>query len=320
MTPNMYRLMKLYRYAFFALVTTVLGACSADIEDNDATFAITRVQSDRAWVEINPTKSNHYVFGAVPEKEFNASHTDRKFIDRNFAEVKELYDTICASYTEQGQQAPAIEEVMFYSGAVADVLYMLEPNTDYIGFLYYLNKKNKPQNKLLKRAFHTPSKPVSDITFQVHADSTKDDTYYVVPSNDDTYLYEEVSFSEVLHYFLLDTLVIPEYSAAYAYYVGMMETYYKNDFSISSFTISGNDTTSLLDSYKNLREGDRFYLVCVGYTTEESTAPSFYRIEYHKGKPLTITPLPKDTSPEYGVSPRTIGNVQYTMKKALSML
>lgn len=285
MTPNVYKFMKLYRYAFFALAAFALGACSADVEDNDATFAITRVQSDRAWVDINPTKSNYYIFGAVPAADLRSS--DRHFIDRNFDNVQALYDSLCAVFTESGLQAPPIEEVLYNSGSISEQMYLLEPNTEYIGYLYYLNKKKKPQNKLLKRAFRTPAKPVSDITFDVQPVPGTDDTYRIVPSNGDTYLNEEVSKSEVLRYFLSDTLLLSEYISCYLYYLNIVDTYYSNGFSVSAFTISGNDTTVLSNDY-TLREGDVFYLACVGYTTEETTEPLLYRIDYHKGKPLTI--------------------------------
>lgn len=307
--------MKLYRYAFFALAALALGACSADVEDNDATFAITRVQSDRAWVDINPTKSNYYIFGAVPAADLHSS--DRHFIDRDFDNVQALYDSLRAIYAESGLQAPPIEEVLYNSGSISEQMYLLEPNKEYIGYLYYLNKKKKPQNKLLKRAFRTPAKPVSDITFDVQPVQGTDDTYRIVPSNNDTYLYEDVSKSEVLRYFLSDTLLLSEYISCYLYYLNIIDTYYSNGFSISAFTVSGIDTTVLSKDY-TLREGDMFYLACVGYTTEETTEPLLYRIDYHKGEPLTILPL-NDSELPTTESLRS-HNIRWNMGKATRAL
>ena len=66
---------------------------------------------------------------------------------------------------------------------------------------------------------------------------------------------------------------------------GVIYTNYKWDFDIVS---RGVEYVRLSDFTEHLRDGDIFYLACVGYTTEETSEEYLYEITYHTSSPSTI--------------------------------
>lgn len=266
---------------FLCALTLGLLSCEMAVNDSTLDFTVSRVRSEQAWVEIFP-KSNdfYYIYDAVPVEEYNTFRNDRRFIEHHFDEQKEICKALNDLLKEYGYAKVPIEQMMFYNGAADGVLHGLEPNTDYYAFAYCLNSHKRPIHRLIKRPFTTPAKPRSDITFDVRMRDCQ--TLLIVPSNGDTYFWETASKAAVFNYYqadMNDTTMLP------IWFAGVLYNNYQWDFQLATSDTTAVNLPSMVD---NIADGDIFYLGCVGYTTEETTGESLYRITYHTSQPSVI--------------------------------
>mgnify|MGYP006934496548 FL=1 len=266
---------------FLCALTLGLLSCEMAVNDSTLDFTVSRVRSGQAWVEIFP-KSNdfYYIYDAVPVEEYNTFRNDRRFIEHHFDEQKEICKALNDLLKEYGYAKVPIEQMMFYNGAADGVLHGLEPNTDYYAFAYCLNSHKRPIHRLIKRPFTTPAKPRSDITFDVRMRDCQ--TLLIVPSNGDTYFWETASKAAVFNYYqadMNDTTMLP------IWFAGVLYNNYQWDFQLATSDTTAVNLPSMVD---NIADGDIFYLGCVGYTTEETTGESLYRITYHTSQPSVI--------------------------------
>ena len=133
--------------------------------------------------------------------------------------------------------------------------------------------------------FTTPAKPHSDIAFDVVM--TDRETVRITPTNNDTYYWEASTKEAVFNYYEID-LQDTTYKASFMiplWFGGVIYTNYKWDFDIVS---RGVEYVRLSDFTEHLRDGDIFYLACVGYTTEETSEEYLYEITYHTSSPTTV--------------------------------
>lgn len=278
--------MKKIHFVLILMLPLLLGACSMKVDNSTLDMTISRVRSGQAGIEIFPISNDfYYTYGVVKVEEYNSYRNDRKFIEADYEENERVCGVLNALFEEYGYPTKSIEELLYFNGAIDEVLTNLEPNTDYYAYAYCLNSRKKPIHTLIKQPFTTPSKPHSDITFDV--EMTDGETVRITPSNDDTYYWEATTKEAVFNYYE----IAPEdstYEASFMiplWFGGVLYTNYKWDFDIVS---TGVEYVHLSDFTDRLTDGDIFYLACVGYTTEETSKEYLYQITYHSSSPSTI--------------------------------
>ncbi len=270
----------------------LFAACQMEVDNNTLDITVLHVQSKQAHIEIFP-KSNefYYMYGAVKVEDYKTFKNDRRFIDHNFDENKELWRTFNEILAENNLPTQSIEELLFYNGAVDDILSNLEPNTDYYVFAYCLNERKRPIHTLIKQPFTTPAKPHSDITFDLQM--ADNETVVITPSNQDSYLWKINSKEEVFGLFQLDqndeSLNMQVLITSWFYH--FLQVYYQWNFNIPT---TGRDVIKLSERIERpLKDGDVFFIGCVGYTTEETTPHYLYRITYHTSQPSVLENIEK---------------------------
>lgn len=276
---------KIYILTLLA-VSFLLAACEMSVNDSTLDMTVLRVRSEQAGIEIFPQSNDfYYIYGVVTVEKYNSFRNDRRFIEADFDEQEEICETLNELFAEYGYPQQPIEELLFYQGAVDEMITNLQPNTDYYAYAYCLNSRHRPIHKLIKTPFTTPAKPHSNIDFDVRMANNR--TVVITPTNGDTYFYETATKTAVFDYYQVDirdttydaSLMIPTWFAHILY------NRYRQDFNL---TVTGQQRVDLAQETDNLRDGDIFYLGCVGYTTEETTKEKLYQIIYHSAQPSEI--------------------------------
>lgn len=274
------------------LLSVLLSACSSfTVDENTLILKVNRVRSTKVWLEIYPqTNEFYYVYDYVKASEYEQYSSDRRFIEHHFKDLQYITDEINSFLQESGYEPTTLEELCFYRGAAGYLLDNLEPETDYIVFAYCINSKNKPIHTLLKTPFTTGSKPTSDITFQIEIAGR--DTVRITPSNNDSYYWDIVSKPSVYAYYELPMTDTTDYDFLLAdvWFNGVLDLNYEWGFEITDTGIVEVGLSSLING--TLNDGDTFFVGCVGFTTEETTETTRYRIIYHSQVPSTVEPLP----------------------------
>lgn len=273
-------------------LSLLFGSCQMNVDETTLDLTVLHVQSKQAHIEIFP-KSNEffYMYGAVKVEEYRAFKNDRRFIEHNFDENKELCRTLNDIFAENNLPTQSIEELLFYNGAVDDILTDLEPSTDYYLFAYCLNERKRPIHTLVKKPFTTPAKPHSDITFDLRM--ADNETIVISPSNQDTYLWDIISKEEVFKLFLLDpndeSLNMQVLITSWFYH--FLQVYYQENFNIPTM---GRDVIKLSECIERpLKDGDVFFVGCIGYSTEATTPHYLYKITYHTSQPSVLEEIEK---------------------------
>lgn len=278
--------MKKIHFLLILMLPMLLGACSMKVDNSTLNMTISRIRSEQAGIEIFPQSNDfYYTYGAVKVEEYNSYRNDRKFIEADYEENERVCKVLNELFEEYGYPTKSIEELLYFNGAIDEMLSNLEPNTDYYAFAYCLNSRKKPIHTLIKQPFTTPAKPHSDIAFDVVM--TDRETARITPTNHDTYYWEASTKEAVFNYYEIDPNDTT-YTASFMiplWFGSVIYTNYKWDFDIVS---TGVEYVHLSDFTEHLRDGDIFYLACVGYTTEETTKEYLYQITYHTASPSTI--------------------------------
>ncbi len=274
------------------LLSVLLSACSSfTVDENTLILKVSRVRSTKVWLEIYPqTNEFYYVYDFVKVEEYEQYSSDRRFIEHHFKDLQSITDEINDFLEEAGYQPTTLEELCFYRGAAGHILDYLQPETDYYVFAYCINSKNKPIYTLLKTPFTTSSKPASDITFQVEMADC--DTVRITPSNNDSYFWDIVSKPSVYAYYELPMTDTTDYDYLLAdiWFNGVLDLNYEWGFEITDNGIIEIGLSSLING--TLNDGDSFFIGCVGFTTEETTEKTRYRITYHSQQPSVVELLP----------------------------
>lgn len=274
------------------LLSVLLSACSSfTVDENTLILKVSRVRSTKVWLEIYPqTNEFYYVYDFVKVEEYEQYSSDRRFIEHHFKDLQSITDEINDFLEEAGYQPTTLEELCFYRGAAGHILDYLQPETDYYVFAYCINSKNKPIYTLLKTLFTTGSKPASDITFQV--EMVDRDTVRITPSNNDSYFWDIVSKPSVYAYYELPMTDTTDYDYLLAdiWFNGVLDLNYEWGFEITDNGIIEIGLSSLING--TLNDGDSFFIGCVGFTTEETTEKTRYRITYHSQQPSVVELLP----------------------------
>ena len=278
--------MKKIHFLLILMLPLLMGACSMKVDNSTLDMSITRIRSGQAGIEIFPQSNDfYYTYGAVKVEEYNSYRNERKFIEADYEENERVCKVLNELFAEYGYPTKSIEELLYYNGAIDAVLSNLEPSTDYYAFAYCLNERKKPIHTLILQPFTTPAKPHSDIAFDV--EMADNETVCITPTNNDTYFWEASTKEAVFNYYEIEG-GDSTYEASFMiplWFGGVIYTNYKWDFDIVT---RGVEYVDLRDFTEHLRDGDIFYLACVGYTTEETGEEYLYEITYHSGSPSTI--------------------------------
>lgn len=274
------------------LFCMLLSACSSfTVDENTMKLNVSRVRSSKAWLEINPQSSEfYYVYDFVKATDYKQYNSDKQFIEHHFSDLQAITDEINSALIEAGYEPTTLEKLCFYRGTAGYILDDLQPQTDYYVFAYCINSKNKPVYTLFKVPFTTGSKPTSDITFQIEAPDSA--TVRITPSNNDSYYWDIVSKPSVYAYYDLPVSDTTDYDSllADAWFNGVLQLNYEWGFEITETGVIEIDLSSSVNA--TLNEGDVFFLGCVGFSTEETTETSRYRITCHANGPSLVERLP----------------------------
>lgn len=290
------------KYTLFCLlgILSLFASCrQKDAEECD-TFQVQRIQSKKVWVEVIPkTNDNYYMCGVATLEDFRRYQSDSEFIEADYEENMELYGTLCDIFHECGYETMCFEDMMCYNGAISET-YAVEPETQYIAYVYFLDAKKRPSAKLSKEPFTTPASPCADLTFVV--EPTEDDaTLRIEPrykngiyNDKDTYFYDFERHEEVLKSFEEDLTEIAAYWPVSVWFSDLVCDYCSWGFMPAQ--LSKNTTLVDFSLWYDLQEGDTFDLGCVGYahndfTAEESTFAQLLQAVYHEGRPLELHTL-----------------------------
>ncbi len=257
---------KILKITYLVSALILLSACKKEkVTSSTFDMSVSKIQSSAVWIDVIPENNDfYYRVGIVSVADYAKIESDAKFIANDYAEMLDLYDTICELLGRDNVKS--FEETMFEVGAIDGQRQMLQPETDYYLYAYRLDRKKKPIKTLIKLPFKTVKKPVSDITFSLTANGSQ---LMVKPSNNDTYYWDhELKQNIDNNYF----------GSIYLCFSDIINTYYEYDF-INSLLSQGNDSDDAAIYYP-LSVGDTLQVACVGYAGEPSSEYQFFEVVY----------------------------------------
>lgn len=257
---------KILKITSLAVFLILLAACKKEtVTSSTFDMSVSKIQSSAVWIDVIPENNDfYYRVGIASAADYAKFESDAKFIDNDYAETLELYNTICELLGRDNVKS--LEEAMFEVGAIDGQRRMLQPETDYYLYAYRLNRKKKPIKTLIKVPFKTVKKPISDITFALTANGSQ---LTVKPSNNDTYYWDHE---------LKQNIDDDYFGSIYLCFSDIIDTYYEYDF-INSLLSQGDDDDDVAIYYP-LSVGDTLQVACVGYAGEPSSKYQFFEVIY----------------------------------------
>ncbi len=235
---------------------------------------------DSAWLDVIPSTNDfRYVPGCVSAAEMAGYSDDKSFIDRYWADLK-------ATYSEFGLTGDDFLEAVTSQGADFCYLPSLEPDSDYVCFVFTIDNDGVPLDQLHKCSFKSKPYLQSTMTFEM---SMTGSVLTVIPSNE-----TECFFFEYDDKATIDT----EFGGSpllYHYYVVWM---YQEYGFIESQKDKGRVTSDFADFF-NLEEGDSFYLTASAYNYGINSKVYSWKVTYNgEGKQATIESFKDPLFPE----------------------
>ncbi|MBQ7222566.1 MAG: hypothetical protein IJS02_03755 [Bacteroidales bacterium] len=254
----------LYIVVFIALLSFAGCKKAYYPSDNPFTIMVDKVQPNACWVDAVPETNdfNYYISAASADllKSFDNDAEFIKFIDEG---LKEMY--VEQEYSELG----SFEEIFLTRGAFYDILFPLDPDTEYFVFAIPYTDGNVPYPILTAVPMKTP--PIVPADIKLLDVSIFGTVITVTTSNDtDTYFWD-YEYKDIMN----DMYSSPE---LYLYSTICLYTEYDMiDALISKGTTSYDD---MADYYEDLEPGDVFTLVFVGFDNGVTTPYVVYEVVY----------------------------------------
>ncbi len=273
------------------LAAGLLTACTNyQLNESNIDFTVTRVCSNKAWVEITPSSNAaYYMYDVVKASDMEHVENDREFIEEHYEKMQKIVNEINEYLVKIGYEPSTIEELYYERGSVQEVLSYLEPETDYCAFVYGVSKKGKPSHTLVKRWFTTTAQPTSDITFKVEMASS--DTFRIIPSNTDPYFWDAIQKTSVYDYYDIDPSdsLYTDGVVSAVWFEGVINLNYEWGFNLTDTNTVAVPLDALSDA--PLKDEDVFYVGCTGFTTEQTTGTYMFKITYRTNGTTSVEPI-----------------------------
>jgi len=260
--------MKSRRYIFAVLVAVLaLSGCNKNylpISDHPFDISTPKVEANRVVVDIIPDNNDfHYMFGVFQANAFEAVGQDA-FVTLVDQALKETYMALF--------ETTSLDKFLdwMYRGAYDEVTHDLAPETKYIAYAYPYDGLNPMAEKFTKVEFTTPSIKESDNKFSVSADGT---VISVTPTNGDPYFFDYCTSGELEE----------DYFSSIDYFFRKSIDIYWEYGSLEGFISKGPDQDELTDYYKDIADGDVFYMAVSGYDNGITTDVTYYKVTVHYG-------------------------------------
>ncbi|MBP5211014.1 MAG: hypothetical protein J6Z27_04175 [Bacteroidales bacterium] len=231
--------------------------------DDPFTILLEKIQPNACWVDIVPeTNDFNYYLSAIPADIMKQFATDAEFIKWNDESLKEMYKQ---GYEEYG----TFDELFLTKGAYYDMLFPLDPETDYYVFAIPYTDGNEPYQVMTAVPMRTP--PIVPADIKLLDVSIFGSVITVTTSNDtDTYFWD----------YEYKNIVNDMYPTPDLYLYSTIWLYTQYDMIDALISKGTTDSKDMADFYEYLEPGDVFYLVFVGFDNGVTTPYIVYEVVY----------------------------------------
>lgn len=277
--------MKRIKYLIPVLVAAlVIPSCNKDsmpISDRPLDISITKLEANRAVMKVIPENNDiYYMFGVAPAEAVE-SVGQEEFVNMVDMTTKQLYNILF--------DTTSLDNFLewMYRGEYDEVMHGLETNTKYYAYAYPYDGINPMADKFVKMEFSTLDIRKSENKFDV---SVEGSVISVNPSNGDSYFFDYCTLEELDDYYM---------SIDY-FFRKSIDIYWEYGF-LDTFITKGASSEDMKKYYKDIADGDVFYMALSGYDKGITTDVTYYKITVHFGTAKsTIEQIPDFTISSYG--------------------